>query len=173
MKTREVVNNSLNRVTKQWNCSQTNERFLVKVSAMVFLAKIIATIRFLSHKTRESMIVNCEDVLEQFVACCFHKFSYTHIQICLRITGFCPGQRVSQYQKKHSPTHTYHSHLTILNSALWSATSFSLWTRSHFHATYYFAHNCCTISLSLAHTHTILRPSWILSDYLGEPAPES
>jgi len=28
--------------------------------------------------------------------------------------------------------------------------------RSHFHATYYFAHNCCTISLSLSMIH----PYW-------------
>jgi len=31
-----------------------------------------------------------------------------------------------------------------------------LWARSHFHATYYFAHNCCTISLSLS----MIYPYW-------------
>jgi len=30
------------------------------------------------------------------------------------------------------------------------------WARSHFHAAYYFAHNCCTISLSLS----IIHPYW-------------
>jgi len=48
--------------------------------------------------------------------------------------------------------------LGILISARWSATSFSFLTgrpRSHFHATYYFAHNCCTISLSLVTTNDI------------------
>ena len=50
-----------------------------------------------------------------------------------------------------------HIHLTSLISAHWSATSFfSLQARSHFHATYYFAHNCCTISLSLSMIH----PYW-------------
>jgi len=39
--------------------------------------------------------------------------------------------------------------LTILISARWSATSFlSLQARSHFHATYCFAHNCYTSFLS-------------------------
>jgi len=43
-----------------------------------------------------------------------------------------------------------HIHLIIIISAQWSATSFSfLRARSHFHATYYFAHNCCTNSLSV------------------------
>ena len=52
---------------------------------------------------------------------------------------------------------TPHIHLTILISARWSATSFSfLMARSHFHATYYFAHNCCTISLSLS----MIYPYW-------------
>jgi len=42
-----------------------------------------------------------------------------------------------------------HVHLTILISARWSATTFlSLQARSHFHATYCFAHNCCTTFLS-------------------------
>jgi len=46
-------------------------------------------------------------------------------------------------------TLTLHIHLTILTSARWSATSFSSWqARSHFHVTYYFAHNCYTASLS-------------------------
>jgi len=37
----------------------------------------------------------------------------------------------------------------ILNSARWNATScFCLQARSHFRATYCFAHNCCTVSLS-------------------------
>ena len=50
-----------------------------------------------------------------------------------------------------------HIHLTILASARWSATSYSfLWARSHFHATYCFAHNCCTISLSLS----MVYPYW-------------
>ena len=50
-----------------------------------------------------------------------------------------------------------HIHLTILISAHWSATSFPfLWARSHFHATYYFAHNRCTISLSLS----MIYPYW-------------
>jgi len=44
-----------------------------------------------------------------------------------------------------------HIHLTILISACWSATSFSfLQARSHFHATYYFTHTCCTVSLPLS-----------------------
>ena len=52
-----------------------------------------------------------------------------------------------------------HIHLTILISAHRSATSFSfLWARSHFYAAYYFyfAHNCCTISLSLS----MIYPYW-------------
>jgi len=45
----------------------------------------------------------------------------------------------------------------VLISARWSTTSFSfLWARSYFHATYYFAHNCCTICLSLS----IIYPCW-------------
>ena len=50
-----------------------------------------------------------------------------------------------------------HIHLTILISARWSVTSFSFLTgRSHFHATYCFAHNCWTISLSLS----MIYPYW-------------
>jgi len=45
-----------------------------------------------------------------------------------------------------------HIYLTIVISARWSATSFSFRTgqvsRSHFHATYCFAHNYCTTFLS-------------------------
>ena len=44
-------------------------------------------------------------------------------------------------------------HLTIFISACWSAMvppHFPFWrSRSHFHATYYFTHSCCTISLSV------------------------
>jgi len=36
------------------------------------------------------------------------------------------------------------------NSILCRPTSCQKWARSHFHATYYFAQNCCTISLSLS-----------------------
>jgi len=50
-----------------------------------------------------------------------------------------------------------HIQLTILISSRWSATSFPfLRARSHFHATYYFAHKCCTISLSLS----MIYPYW-------------
>jgi len=50
-----------------------------------------------------------------------------------------------------------HTHLTILISARWNATSFSFsWARSHFHTVYYFAHNYCTISLSLS----MIYPYW-------------
>jgi len=45
-------------------------------------------------------------------------------------------------------TLTSRIHMTILISARWSATSFSFLTGlilGLFHATYYFAHNCCTI----------------------------
>jgi len=50
-----------------------------------------------------------------------------------------------------------HIHLTILNSAHWSATSFPfLRARSHFQVTYYFAHNCCRIALSLS----MIYPYW-------------
>ena len=52
---------------------------------------------------------------------------------------------------------TPHINLTILISAHWSAPSFSfLTTRSPFHATDYFAHNCCTVSLSLS----MIYPYW-------------
>jgi len=33
------------------------------------------------------------------------------------------------------------------------------WAKSHFHATYYFAHNCCTISLSLSMIASLLESS--------------
>jgi len=46
-------------------------------------------------------------------------------------------------------TLTSYIHLTILISARWSATSFSFLTgQVSLHAKYYFAHNCCTVSLS-------------------------
>jgi len=45
-----------------------------------------------------------------------------------------------------------HIHLTILISAYFPF----LWARSHFHATYYFAHSCCTVSLSLS----MMYPYW-------------
>jgi len=55
---------------------------------------------------------------------------------------------------------TPHIHLIILISALWTSEvppHFPfLEARSHFHATYYFAHNCSTISLSL----TMIHPYW-------------
>jgi len=52
---------------------------------------------------------------------------------------------------------TLHIHLTILISVRWSATSFTfVRARSHFHATYYFAHNCFTISHSLS----MIYPYW-------------
>jgi len=48
-----------------------------------------------------------------------------------------------------------HTHLTILVCARRSASSLRfLQARTHFHATYYFAHNCCKISLS----QTIIYP---------------
>jgi len=63
-----------------------------------------------------------------------------------------------------------HIHLTLLISATEVPPHFSfLWARSHFHPTYYFAHNCCTISLSHTHNRFTAR---IVQDYPGEPASE-
>jgi len=38
--------------------------------------------------------------------------------------------------------------------------------RSHFHATYYFAHNCCTISLSLSQPHWLNKASVYVRVYV-------
>jgi len=46
------------------------------------------------------------------------------------------------------------SHLCLLMCHLIS--SFSLQARSHFHATYYFTHNCCTVSVTLS----MIYPYW-------------
>ena len=60
-----------------------------------------------------------------------------------------------------SITLTPHIHLTILISARWCATSFSFLTgRSHFHATYYFTHNCCTVYLSLIINYILIGKQW-------------
>ena len=64
-------------------------------------------------------------------------------------------------------TLTLHIHLTILIYARWSANSFFVQARSHSHATYYFAHNCCTVSLSLSMIHpywqAMVTTAWIYS----------
>jgi len=65
------------------------------------------------------------------------------------IMSFNPSLSLNPLLAILSCNFTPNIHLTILISARRSATSFSFLTaRSHFHATYYFAHNRCTISLS-------------------------
>jgi len=67
---------------------------------------------------------------------------------------------------------TPHIHLTILISARWSATSFSFLT-GQVSLTYYFAHNCHTISLSQCNNiktenKTIKYMSWLNNLFKGE-----
>jgi len=53
---------------------------------------------------------------------------------------------------------TSHIHLTTLFFAVEMPPHFPfLWAKSHFHATYYFTHNCWTVLLSLSMT---LYPCW-------------
>jgi len=65
---------------------------------------------------------------------------------------------------------------SVENITIWPFSSMSaevpshflfLQARSHFHATYYFAHNCCTVSLSLSMIHpywqAMVTTAWIYS----------
>ena len=88
----------------------------------------------------------------------FHSTCLDHCNLfccSTKIMSSNPSHSLHPLLGTQSCSLTLHIHLTILISAHWSATSFSFLTalqaRSHFHATYYFAQNCCrpTIPLSL------------------------
>jgi len=80
-----------------------------------------------------------------------HSFFSHHMSILSQpvLLSFIPNRSLSSLLGNLFFTLMPHINLTILISARWSATSFlSLQARSHFHATYCFAHNCYTSFLS-------------------------
>jgi len=80
-----------------------------------------------------------------------HFMALTALWILSEIMSSNPSLPLNPLLETLSCSLAPHIHLTILISALRSANHFPfLWARSHCHATYYFAHNCCTISLSLS-----------------------
>jgi len=95
-------------------------------------------------------------LLSSFCSTC----PYHHNLFCcstIEIILSNPSLSLSTLIRTLSFTLMPHIRLTILISACWSATSFSFLTgQAHFHASYYFAHNCCTISLSLS----MIYPYW-------------
>ena len=105
-----------------------------------------------------------------------HKHTHTHTHTCAQpFYDFPDSVRDNpggRYQKKHSPTLTYRGQSSIicfLDYDPWhppcsmpgslfplSLQVFFLTGQSHFHATYYFTHNCCTISVSVE----MIYPYW-------------
>jgi len=137
------------KVTNKWYLNYTVLRRLSKTKPS--LAKSGQRTKWQHHHD------HFQDIAAVLLQCFLQMPTHT----CTHTQAFYGQARWDGTRKKHSLTHTYCGHQSsVAHTSIWPLISAPempphfpfIWARSHFHPTYryYFACNCCTISLLLS-----------------------